>query len=46
MKTYDLLFALHHKHNMTDYDFLKQYFPLNHSIFEDLKESFYYIIES
>ena len=37
--------ALHQNHNMTDYEFLKQYFPLNHTIFEDFKESYYYVIE-
>ena len=37
--------ALHQNHNMTDYDFLKQYFPLNHAIFEDFKESYYYLIK-
>jgi len=42
----DLSKALHQNHNTTDFEFLKQYFPLNHSIFEDFKESYYYIIES
>lgn len=41
----DVSKALHQNHNITDYDFLKQYFPLSHKIFEDFRESFYYVIE-
>lgn len=44
-KTPDNLVPLHHSHNSTDYEFLKSIFPLNHSIFEDFKEAFYYVIE-
>jgi hypothetical protein len=35
---------LHHCHELTDYEFLQQYFPLNHSIFNEFPQSFYYII--
>jgi hypothetical protein len=34
----------HLKHELADYDLLQQYFPLNHSIFEDSAKSFYYIL--
>jgi|WetSurMetagenome_2_1015567.scaffolds.fasta_scaffold2117590_1 hypothetical protein len=39
-----ILAALHQNHELTDYEFLQQYFPLNHSIFEGFSKSFYYII--
>ena len=35
---------LHHTSDMTDYEFLKQFFPENHSIFFEFGVSFYYIL--
>jgi len=40
----DISNALHHNHELTDYDFLQQYFPENHPIFNEFSSSFYYII--
>jgi hypothetical protein len=42
--TSDNLRPMHHSHELTDYEFLKQYFPLDHSIFIDFSKSFYYIL--
>jgi hypothetical protein len=36
--------ALHQNHELTDYEFLQQYFPLNHPIFNKFSAYFYYII--
>lgn len=35
---------LHHTSDMTDYEYLKQFFPEGHSIFLDFGNSFYYIL--
>jgi transcriptional regulator with XRE-family HTH domain len=35
---------LHHTSYMTDYEYLKQFFPENHSIFLDFDDSFYYVL--
>jgi len=35
---------LHHTHNITDYKYLIQFFPENHSIFFDFGNSFYYVL--
>jgi hypothetical protein len=40
----DISKALHQNHELTDYEFLQKFFPLNHSIFVDFSKSFYYII--
>ena len=40
----DMSNVLHQNHELTDYEFLQQYFPLNHSIFTGFSQSFYYII--
>jgi hypothetical protein len=39
-----VLMALHHTHDKTDYDFLKQFFPEDHSIFFDFGTSFFYVL--
>jgi hypothetical protein len=36
--------ALHLNTDKTDYEFLKQFFPVEHSIFWDFSESFFYVI--
>jgi hypothetical protein len=36
--------GFHQNHELTDYDFLLQHFPLNHPIFNEFSASFYYII--
>jgi hypothetical protein len=33
---------LHHTSDMTDYEYLKQFFPEDHSIFLDFGDSFYW----
>jgi hypothetical protein len=43
-KRTDNLKPLHHSHELTDYEFLKQYFTLDHSIFIRFSDSYYYII--
>ena len=43
-KTTELM-PLHHYHSMTDYEFLKQYFPENHHIFIDFEKSYYFILK-
>ena len=35
---------LHHQNDLTDYEFLKKYFPLNHEIFSDFGSSYFYSI--
>lgn len=35
---------LTYSHELLDYDFLKQFFPLDHSIFEDFGHSFFYVL--
>lgn len=35
----------HHTHRHTDYEFLKQFFPENHSIFSDFGNSFFYLLQ-
>jgi hypothetical protein len=35
---------LHHTSDMTDYEYLKQFFPENHSIFSEFGDSFYYVL--
>lgn len=40
----DISKALHQNHELTDYEFLQQFFPLNHSIFTGFSSSFYYIL--
>lgn len=41
-KTTELM-PLHHYHSMTDYEFLKQYFPENHHIFIDFEKAYYFV---
>lgn len=36
------LSPLHHIHSMSDHQFLNQYFKLDHSIFIDFTESYFY----
>ena len=40
----DVSKALHHNHELTDYEFLSKFFPSKHRIFDDFSESFYWII--
>lgn len=35
---------LHHTSDMTDYEYLKQFFPEGHSIFFGFSDSFYYVL--
>lgn len=35
---------LHHFHEKTDYEFLSENFPLEHSIFDNFSQSYYYIL--
>jgi hypothetical protein len=35
---------LHHTSDMTDYEFLKQFFPEDHSIFLEFGTSFFYVL--
>jgi hypothetical protein len=36
---------LHHTHALSDYEFLKQFFPEEHRIFFDFGNSFFYVID-
>jgi hypothetical protein len=36
--------SLHMHHQMTDYDFLRQFFPERHPIFMLFGESFFYVV--
>ena len=38
------LIPFHHTHELTDYEFLKQFFPEEHRIFFDFGNSFYYAL--
>ena len=38
------IMPLHHMNKpTTDYDYLKQYFPPNHNVFDDFGNSYYYV---
>jgi hypothetical protein len=37
---------LHQTHNCSDYEFLKKFFPEEHSIFIDFSESYFYVYEN
>ena len=37
------MLPLHHVHAMTDYEFLRQYYPEDHQIFDDFGDSYYYV---
>lgn len=39
------LIPLHHYHSMTDYEFLRQYFPDNHYIFIDFEKAYYFMLK-
>lgn len=41
--TVDLI-PFHHTHELTDYEFLKQFFPEDHRIFYDFGNSFFYVL--
>ena len=41
-ENYGYPIPLHHTHNMTDFEFLRQYFNENHKIFTNFSQSFYY----
>lgn len=34
----------YHPHDLTDYEFLKKFFPENHSIFFEFGSSYYYVL--
>lgn len=36
--------SLHHTSDITDYEYLNQFFPEDHSIFLDFGDSFYYVL--
>lgn len=40
----DISKSLHHNHELTDYDFLSKFFPLDHTIFNEFSKSFYFIL--
>jgi hypothetical protein len=40
----DISKSLHHNHELTDHDFLSEYFPANHQIFNDFSKSFYWVV--
>lgn len=39
------MLPLHHVHAMKDYEFLRQYFPEDHQIFDDFEDSCYYCLD-
>jgi len=41
--TIDLI-PFHHTHELTDFEFLKQFFPEDHRIFSDFGTSFFYVL--
>lgn len=37
--------ALHHQHRTTDFEFLRQFFPEEHRIFENFRQSYYFKVD-
>lgn len=44
-KTPENSMALHQNHDMTDLEFLQQFFPNEHSIFSGFSNSYFYILK-